>query len=82
MTINYRYSRIVINQLLRPKFSKQKLNMSDFLFPIIEILVGIILLFGGGEFFVQGAINLSLILGIPQIVIGLPVVSLGTCSPE
>ena len=56
--------------------------MSDFLFPIIEILVGIILLFGGGEFFVQGAINLSLILGIPQIVIGLTVVSLGTSSPE
>ena len=56
--------------------------MSDFLFPIIEILVGIILLFGGGEFFVQGAVNLSLILGIPQIVIGLTVVSLGTSSPE
>ena len=56
--------------------------MSDFLFPIIEILVGIILLFGGGELFVQGAINLSLILGIPQIVIGLTVVSLGTSSPE
>ncbi len=56
--------------------------MRDFLFPIIEILVGIILLFGGGEFFVRGAINLSLILGVPQIVIGLTVVSLGTSSPE
>ncbi len=56
--------------------------MSDFLFPIIEILVGVILLFGGGEFFIQGAISLSLILGIPQIVIGLTVVSLGTSSPE
>ena len=56
--------------------------MSDFLFPTIEIILGVILLFGGGEFFVQGAINLSLILGIPQIVIGLTVVSLGTSSPE
>ncbi len=56
--------------------------MSDFLFPIIEILVGIIFLFGGGELFVQGAIKLSLIFGIPQIVIGLTVVSLGTSSPE
>ncbi len=56
--------------------------MSDFIFPIIEILIGVILLFGGGEFFVQGAINLSLILGIPQIVIGLTIVSLGTSSPE
>ncbi len=56
--------------------------MSDFLLPIIEIIVGVILLFTGGEFFIQGAINLSLILGIPQIVIGLTVVSLGTSSPE
>ena len=56
--------------------------MSDFLFPIIEIVLGIVLLFTGGEFFIQGAIFLSLILGIPQIVIGLTVVSLGTSSPE
>ena len=41
--------------------------MSDFLFPIIEIIVGVVLLFGGGEFFIQGAIFLSFILGIPQI---------------
>ena len=56
--------------------------MSEFILPIIEILIGIILLFAGGELFIQGAISLSLILGIPQIVIGLTVVSLGTSSPE
>jgi len=56
--------------------------MSDILFPIIEIVLGIVLLFAGGELFIQGAISLSLILGIPQIVIGLTVVSLGTSSPE
>ena len=56
--------------------------MSEFIFPISEIIVGIILLFAGGELFIQGAISLSLILGIPQIVIGLTVVSLGTSSPE
>ena len=56
--------------------------MSDFLFPIIEIVLGVVLLFAGGEFFIQGAIFLSLVLGIPQIVIGLTVVSLGTSSPE
>ena len=42
--------------------------MSDFLFPIIEIVLGVVLLFTGGEFFIQGAIFLSLILGIPQTV--------------
>ena len=56
--------------------------MSDIIFPISEIISGIALLFIGGEFFIQGAIALSLILGVPQIVIGLTVVSLGTSSPE
>jgi len=56
--------------------------MSEFILPIIEILIGIILLFAGGEFFIQGSVALSLILGIPQIVIGLTVVALGTSSPE
>ena len=56
--------------------------MSELVLPILEIISGIVLLFTGGEFFIQGAINLSLILGIPQIVIGLTVVSLGTSSPE
>ena len=56
--------------------------MSDFILPVIEIIIGIILLFAGGEIFIQGAIKLSLILGIPQIIIGLTVVSLGTSSPE
>ena len=56
--------------------------MSEFVLPILEIVSGIILLFSGGELFIQGAISLSLILGIPQIVIGLTVVSLGTSSPE
>tara|TARA_B100000965_G_scaffold178063_1_gene148580 strand:+ start:1340 stop:2416 length:1077 start_codon:yes stop_codon:yes gene_type:complete len=56
--------------------------LSEFIFPILEIIAGVALLFIGGELFIQGAISLSLILGIPQIVIGLTVVSLGTSSPE
>jgi len=43
--------------------------MSDFLFPIIEIVLGVVLLFAGGEFFIQGAIFLYLILGIIMIMI-------------
>ena len=48
----------------------------------LEIIVGILLLFGGGELFVGGSVAISLLLGIPQIVIGLTVVSLGTSAPE
>ena len=53
-----------------------------FALSFIEILVGILLLFGGGELFVAGSVALSLLLGIPQIVIGLTVVSMGTSAPE
>ena len=56
--------------------------MSPFLVSFLEILIGIALLFGGGELFVAGSVAISLLLGIPQIVIGLTVVSLGTCAPE
>ncbi|MCS5692983.1 calcium/sodium antiporter [Cyanobium sp. FGCU-6] len=53
-----------------------------FLTSSILILVGIGLLFAGGELFVAGSVALALLLGIPQIVIGLTVVSLGTSAPE
>ena len=56
--------------------------MPPFLLSALEVLVGIALLFGGGELFVQGAVTLALIFGIPQLVIGLTVVSLGTSAPE
>ncbi|WP_216900431.1 calcium/sodium antiporter [Synechococcus sp. CCY 9618] len=48
----------------------------------VEIILGILVLFGGGELFVAGSVALSLLLGIPQLVIGLTVVSLGTSAPE
>jgi cation:H+ antiporter len=53
-----------------------------FLTSALLILVGILLLFGGGEVFVAGSVALSLLLGIPQIVIGLTVVAFGTSAPE
>ncbi len=56
--------------------------MPSFLLSVIQLIVGILLLFSGGEFFIQGSVALALILGIPQLVIGLTVVSLGTSAPE
>ena len=56
--------------------------MNEFLRASIEVVLGIALLFGGGELFVQAAVTLALVLGIPQLVIGLTVVSLGTSAPE
>jgi cation:H+ antiporter len=56
--------------------------MSPFVLSAVQIVLGIVMLFGGGELFVAGSVALSLLLGIPQIVIGLTVVSLGTSAPE
>jgi len=54
----------------------------SFVTSALLIVGGIALLFGGGELFVAGSVALALLLGIPQIVIGLTVVSLGTSTPE
>ncbi len=62
--------------------SIHQLVAMPFALNLLLILVGILLLFGGGELFVAGSVALSLLFGIPQIVIGLTVVSLGTSAPE
>jgi len=56
--------------------------MPSIFLSFLELITGIILLFSGGEFFIQGSVALALILGIPQLVIGLTLVSLGTSAPE
>jgi cation:H+ antiporter len=56
--------------------------VSSYLTSAVQIVVGILLLFGGGELFVRGSVAMALILGVPQLVIGLTVVSLGTSAPE
>lgn len=48
----------------------------------VAIVLGILVLFAGGELFVAGSAALALRLGVPQIVVGLTVVSLGTSAPE
>ena len=54
----------------------------SFIQMVFQLLAGISILFIGGELFVQGAAALALILKIPQLIIGLTVVSLGTSAPE
>ena len=44
--------------------------MPSILLSFLELITGILLLFSGGEFFIQGSVALALILGIPQLVIG------------
>lgn len=49
---------------------------------VLFLIIGIIILVKGADFFVDGASSLAKKLRIPAIVIGLTVVSFGTSAPE
>ncbi len=49
---------------------------------ILMVAGGILLLLGGGEFLVRGAVGLARSLGVPPLVIGMTVVAFGTSAPE
>ena len=49
---------------------------------IIFLVVGFALLSKGADIFVDGAASLATKLGIPQLVIGLTIVAMGTSAPE
>ena len=48
----------------------------------IILIIGFILLIKGADVFVDGASKISKKLGIPSIIVGLTIVSLGTSAPE
>ena len=48
----------------------------------IKIIIGFILLIKGADFFVDGSAAVAKKLGVPQIVIGLTIVAMGTSAPE
>ena len=48
----------------------------------LQIIGGFILLLGGGEVMVRGAVGLSERLGVSKLVIGMTVVAFGTSAPE
>lgn len=52
------------------------------MFPILLIIIGMLLLYGGAEALVHGASRLAFTLGIPPIIIGLTIVSFSTSMPE
>lgn len=46
------------------------------------VIVGVGMLYGGGELLVKGAVHLSRIYGLSPMVVGLTVVAFGTSTPE
>lgn len=47
-----------------------------------SLLFGFVMLIKGSEFFVDGAAGIAVRFGIPQMVIGLTIVAMGTSAPE
>ena len=56
--------------------------MNELLIILIFIIGGLILLYFGAEWLIDGAVNISLYLGLSPLIVGLTVVALGTSIPE
>jgi len=54
----------------------------DLMIQILLLAVGFVLLVKGADWFVEGAASIADKFGIPQIVIGLTIVAMGTSAPE
>ena len=56
--------------------------MMEILVQICLLVVGFALLVKGSDWFVDGAAGIATKMGIPQLVVGLTIVALGTSAPE
>lgn len=58
------------------------MNIGQLLFQLLCLAVGFVLLVKGADWFVEGASGIADKFGIPQLVIGLTIVAMGTSAPE
>ena len=54
----------------------------DFVFQFLILRLGFVMLVRGADFFVDGAASIAAKFKIPQLIIGLTVVAMGTSAPE
>ena len=54
----------------------------EFLLAVILLVAGFAMLMKGADWFVDGAAGIAARFGIPQLVIGLTIVAMGTSAPE
>lgn len=54
----------------------------EMIWNLILVIAGFVLLVKGADFFVDGAASVATKFGIPQIVVGLTIVAMGTSAPE
>lgn len=56
--------------------------MWEFLLDLLWLVVGFVLLVKGADWFVDGSAGIAARMGIPQLIIGLTIVAMGTSAPE
>ena len=54
----------------------------DAIIQVVILALGFVLLVKGADMFVDGAASVAAKFGIPQLIIGLTVVAMGTSAPE
>lgn len=67
-----------------PRFDSKKIrsHAMDMVIQILLLVLGFALLVKGADWFVDGAAGIATKFGIPQLVIGLTIVAMGTSAPE
>ena len=68
--------------MVEKKKKKESEKSMKIALDILKIIVGFVLLIKGADFFVDGASAVAKKLGVPELVIGLTIVALGTSAPE
>ena len=58
------------------------MSVLELLLQVLLLVVGFVMLIKGADWFVDGAASLAGKFGIPQLVIGLTIVAMGTSAPE
>ena len=54
----------------------------EILLQLVLLVVGFVMLVKGADWFVEGAAGIAAKFGIPQLVVGLTIVAMGTSAPE
>ena len=74
------------NNKIRVKLQKIDIKgrrmFMDLMTQVFFLVIGFVLLVKGADWFVEGAASIADKFGIPQIVIGLTIVAMGTSAPE
>ncbi len=71
-----------LNANVRKKAFESKENEMDILVQFLLLCLGFVMLVKGADWFVEGASKIADKFGIPQLVIGLTIVAMGTSLPE